>query len=97
MQTTPCAVCGAKAHTAGARKISATTHAIAWQCSRNACGHRWIATLTAARINASHNVRTDQAEASAEPPSSGTPSRASQRRKRRLLAKNKGKTSGAAQ
>ncbi|KAA5919704.1 hypothetical protein F1536_27800 [Achromobacter xylosoxidans] len=97
MLTIPCAVCGAKAHIVGTRKTSTTSHAITGQCSRNACGHRWIATLTTARINGPHNKPTNQTEAPAQTPGSGTPSRASQRRKRRLLAKNKGKRSGAAQ
>lgn len=52
--------------------------------------------LTAVRINAPHTMSVDLAEAPAQPLGSGTPSRASQRRKRRLLAKNKGKMPGPA-
>ncbi|WOB74094.1 ogr/Delta-like zinc finger family protein [Achromobacter xylosoxidans] len=96
MLTTPCAVCGTKAHIVGTRKTNATARKLTWQCSGKACSHRRIAMLTAVRINAPHTMSVDLAEAPAQPLGSGTPSRASQRRKRRLLAKNKGKMPGPA-
>lgn len=96
MLTTSCAVCGAKAYIVGARKTSATERAITWQCNREACGNRWTGTLAASRVHAPQRAPADQTEA-AQARSSDTPSRASQRRKRRLLAKNKGRTHTSAQ
>ena len=86
-----CPVCGAKSPPIGALKTSATAHAITSQCNRTVCGHRWTATLTAARVYAPQSAPAGQIETPAQAPGSGAPSRASQRRKRRLLAKNKGK------
>ena len=97
MLTTSCPVCGAKAHIIRTLKTCATAHAIMWQCSREACGDRRIVTLAATRINASHSTPAGQIEAPVQAAGTGAPSRASQRRKRRLLAKNKGKMPSATQ